>query len=210
MTEASTIRGLEEFGELEKIPYSERIPEKSTIEILEKGAAKNPDKTAISFLLNGDAYDQPIEVSFQTLISRIRQAANMFHDLGVGPNDVVTYVLPNLPQTHYVLWGAEAAGIANPINPLLEAGTIRDICRAAQTKVLVTMGNVQGIDMWPKIDSIRKEIPTLEYVIQIMGEANEAEKIINFDEAIEKYAADKYTFDRAIDPDDIASLYHTG
>jgi fatty-acyl-CoA synthase len=210
MTEAFTIRGLEDIRELEKIPYSERIPEKSTIEILEKGAAKNPDKTAISFLLNGDAYDQPIEVSFQTLISRIRQAANMFDDLGVGPTDVVTYVLPNLPQTHYVLWGAEAAGIANPINPLLEAGTIRDICRAAQTKVLVTMGNVQGIDMWPKIDSIRKEIPTLEYVIQIMGETNEAEKIINFDEAIEKYAADKYTFDRSIDPDDIASLYHTG
>lgn len=210
MSEPFTIRGLEDIRELEEIPYSERIPEKSTTEILERGAAKNPDKTAISFLLNGDAYDQPIEVSYQTLIRRIRQAANMFHDLGVGPADVVTYVLPNLPQTHYVLWGAEAAGIANPINPLLEAETIRDICRAAQTKVLVTMGNVQGIDMWPKINSIRKEIPTLEYVIQIMGETNEAEKIINFDEAIEKYPADKYTFDRSIDPDDIASLYHTG
>ncbi|MFP4533011.1 MAG: acyl-CoA synthetase [Desulfobacterales bacterium] len=210
MSEEFVIRGLEDIRELEKIPYSERIPENSTIEILEKGAAKNPGKTAISFLLNGDSYDQPIEIPYQTLIGRIRQAANMFHDLGVGPTDVVTYVLPNLPQTHYVLWGAEAAGIANPINPLLEAGTIRDICRAAQTRVLVTMGNVQGIDMWPKIDSIRKEIPTLEYVIQIMGETHEAEKIINFDEAIEKYPSDKYTFDRRIDPDDIASLYHTG
>lgn len=210
MTEEFTIRGLEDIRELEKIPYTERIQEKSTIEILEKGAAKNPDKTAISFLMNGDTYDQPVEVSFKTLISRIRQAANMFSDLGVGSNDVVTYVLPNLPQTHYVLWGAEAAGIANPINPLLEAETIRDICRAAQTKVLVTMGNVPGIEMWPKIDSIRKQIPTLKYVIQIMGEANESENIINFDEAIEKYAADKYTFDRVIDPDDIASLYHTG
>ncbi|MBS3757413.1 MAG: acyl-CoA synthetase [Desulfobacterales bacterium] len=210
MTEAYTIRGLEDIREIEKIPYFERIPEKSTIEILERGAAKHPDKTAISFLLNGDAYDQPMEISYRTLFGRIRQAANMFSDLGVGPTDVVTYVLPNIPQTHYVLWGAEAAGIANPINPLLEAETIRDICKAAETKVLVTMGDVSGVEMWPKIDAIRKQIPTLKYVIQIMGASDAAENIINFDEAVENYATDRFTFDRTIDPEDIASLYHTG
>lgn len=44
---------------------------------------------------------------------------------------MVTYLLPNIPQAHYVLWGCEAAGIANPINPMLEPDTIRDICIAA-------------------------------------------------------------------------------
>ncbi len=210
MTETFTIRGLPDIEAIEQVSIAERIREKSTIELLEKGAAKNPEATAISFLLNGDSYDQPVAISYQTLIGRIRQAANLFHDLGIRPGDVVTYVLPNLPQTHYVLWGAEAAGIANPINPLLEAGTIRDICKAAGTKVLVTMGDAPGVDMWPKIDAIRKQIPTLEYVVQIMGRADEAENIVSFDDAIETYPADRFSFERSIDPDDIASLYHTG
>jgi fatty-acyl-CoA synthase len=106
--------------------------------------------------------------------------------------------------------GAEAAGIANPINPLLEAKTIKDICISAKTKVLVTMAEMPGSDMWQKIDSIRKEIPTLEYVVRIMGPSNDAENIIGYDEKIDAYPADKYTFNRDIDPEEIASLYHTG
>jgi len=210
MAETFTIRGLADIEEIEKTPYAERFTQRSTLELLEQGAAKNPDKTAISFLQNGDTYDQPMEIDYRTFISRIRQAANLFNDLGVGAQDVVTYVLPNLPQTHYVLWGAEAAGIANPINPLLEAGTIRDICKAAGTKVLVTMGDVPGVDMWPKIDAIRKEIPSLEYVVQVMGKDDPAEKIVGFEAAMENYPGDRLSFDRVIDSDDIASLYHTG
>jgi fatty-acyl-CoA synthase len=149
-------------------------------------------------------------VSYQTLIERIRQTANMFADLGIGPGDVVSYVLPNIPQTHYVLWGAEAAGIANPINPLLEAETIRDICTAAKTKVLVTLGDLPGTEIWKKIDSIRKGIPTLKQVIQIMGQTQETEHIIGYDEKLAEYPSDRYLFDRKIKKDDIASLYHTG
>lgn len=210
MAETFTIRGLSDIEEIEKTPYTEHFTQRSTLELLEQGAARNPDKTAISFLQNGDSFDQPLEIDYRTFISRIRQAANLFNDLGVGAQDVVTYVLPNLPQTHYVLWGAEAAGIANPINPLLEAGTIRDICRAAGTKVLVTMGDVPGVDMWPKIDAIRREIPSLEYVVQVMGKDDPAEKIVGFEAAMENYPGDRLSFDRVIDPDDIASLYHTG
>jgi fatty-acyl-CoA synthase len=99
----------------------------------------------------------------------IRRCANMFHDLGVGPTDVVTYLLPNIPQTHSVLWGAEAAGIVNPINPMLEPATIRDICRAAGTRVLVALGDLPGSEIWQKVTAIKDDIPTLEHVICVMG-----------------------------------------
>lgn len=204
------IRNVDDIREIEKIPCSERVKEKNTIELLEKGAAANPDAIAISFLLNGDSYETPIEISYSQLIGKIRQAANMFHDLGVGPDDVVTYIMPSIPQTHYTLWGAEAAGIANPINPLLEASTIRDICTAAKTKILVCLGDVPGVEIWSKVDSIRKKIPTLKYVLRVMGPTDEAEGIFEFDEKIEEYPADKFMFEREIKPDDIASLYHTG
>ncbi len=160
--------------------------------------------------MNGDTWETPIEITYTQLIGRIRQAANMFHDLGVGPEDVVTYLLPNTPQTHFTLWGAEWAGIANPINPLLEANTIKDICTAAKTKVLVCLGDLPGTEIWKKVDSIRKDIPTLKTVVAVMGQTNEKENIYSFDEKIEEYPADKLIFDREINPDDIASLYHTG
>ncbi len=210
MSDEFIIRGIADIEEIEKVPIEQRVKEKNTIELLEKGAAVNPKATALSFILNGETYDQPVKIDYSTLIGRIRQTANLFSDLGIGPQDVVTYILPNIPQTHYVLWGAEAAGIANPINPLLEAATIKEICTAARTKVLVTLADLPGTDIWKKVDSIRKMIPSLKYVVRIMGESDENENIIGYDSVIDKYPADRFTFKREIEKDEIASLYHTG
>ena len=93
------IRNLADVEEIEKIPLEQRVREKSTFEILEKGAAINPDGPAISFLMNGERFDQPVQITYRDFIKRIRQTANMLHSFGVGPTDVVTYLLPNIPQT---------------------------------------------------------------------------------------------------------------
>ncbi len=128
----------------------------------------------------------------------------------MGPRDVVTYILPNLPQTHYTLWGAETAGIANPINPMLEPSQIRDIMNSAGTKMLVTLGEYPGTEIWPKVESIRSEIPTLEAVVQVMGASNEAEGIYGYEEVIDRYGGDKVDGSRCIEPDEVCSMYHTG
>jgi fatty-acyl-CoA synthase len=210
MGEIFKIRRLSDIEEIEKVPLSKRIQAKSTYELIEKGASVNLDAVAMSFLRDGDAYLEPQQVTYRQFMAKIRQTANMLADMGVGPKDVVTYLLPNLPQTHYVLWGAETAGIANPINPLLEAETIRDICRAAGTKVLVALGDFPGSDIWHKVEAIRNGIPGLEAVVRVMGPSEASEGIYGFEETLERYAGDRLTFDRRIDPEDIASLYHTG
>ena len=120
MGETFTIRNLADIEAIEKVPLHERVTEKSTYELISKGAAINPDATAMSFILDGERFQEPIRVTYGQFMAKIRQTANMLADWGVGPTDVVTYLLPNLPQTHFVLWGAETAGIANPINPMLE------------------------------------------------------------------------------------------
>ena len=57
----------------------------------------------------------------------------MFHALGVGGDDVVSFMLPLMPEAFMTLFGAEAAGIANPVNPLLEPHQIAEILKAART-----------------------------------------------------------------------------
>jgi fatty-acyl-CoA synthase len=139
-----------------------------TYEMLKQGAALNPEGPAMSFLLSGDAYDQPMVITYRDLMANITRTANLFHDLGIGSNDVISYLLPNLPHTHYVLWGGEAAGIVNPINPLLEPNTIADICRASGTKILVALGEMPGTDIWEKVTAVRKELPDLKAIVRAM------------------------------------------
>jgi fatty-acyl-CoA synthase len=151
-----------------------------------------------------------MQINYGDLLANINRSANLFHDLGVGPTDVVSYLLPGIPQTHYIFWGAEAVGIINPINPLLEPAMLRDILLAAGTKVLVSLGEFPGADIWQKVMSIRGDLPNVEKIVKVMGPGDEKEGIIGFDEVINNYNAEKLDFSRKIDPDDIASILHTG
>jgi len=203
-------RNIGDIKAIESVPLEERVTTKSTYELIKKGARENPDTIAIHFLMSGEMWETPVDVTYREFVGRITQSANLFHDLGVGPRDVVTYILPNLPQTHFTVWGAEAAGIINPINPMLEPSQIRDIMNGAKTKVLVALGEYPGSEIWPKVEAIRGEVPTLKAVVRIMGASDEAEGIYGYDEVIDKYSAERLDSDRAIEPDEICSLYHTG
>ena len=203
-------RNIGDIEAFEKITIEKRLNVFNTYDLLKKGAAINPDATAISFFLSGVSYDQSIQVTYRDLMANITKTANLFHDLGIGPQDVVSYLLPNLPQTHYVLWGGEAAGIVNPINPLLEPATIVEICQAAGTKVLVALADFPGSDIWQKVEVIRKELPNLKAVIQVMGPSDEENGIYGYDEIIGRYNGKRLDSNRKIAPQDIASMYHTG
>ena len=196
--------------EFEKIPIEDRLDFFNTYDMLKHGAAINPEATAISFFPSGEDYANPSQITYRNFLTQITRTANLFHDLGVGPGDVITYLLPNLLQTHYVLWGGEAAGIVNPINPMLEASTIREICLAAGTRVLVALGEFEGSDIWEKVSIVRKDLPKLKAIIRVMGPGDEKEGIYGYDEAIAGYQGDKLDSGRVIDPDDMASMYHTG
>jgi fatty-acyl-CoA synthase len=203
-------KDISDIEAFENTPIENRMDVSNTYDLIQKGAAINPDAKAISFFLSGDTYDQPMQVTYRELMANITRTANLFHDLGVGPQDVISYLLPNLPHTHYILWGGEAAGIVNPINPLLEPGTIAEICQAAGTKVLVALAEFPESDIWEKVMKVRKELPYLKALIRVMGPGDEKEGIYGYDEIISRYTGDKLDSNRKISPRDIASMYHTG
>ncbi|NOY76899.1 MAG: acyl-CoA synthetase [Calditrichaeota bacterium] len=204
------IRNLRDIEAIEKTPIEKNITAKNTYEMILQGARGSETKTALTFFLTGKDYEKPTHITYQQLVGRIHQTANMLRDFGIGPNDVVTILLPNIPHTHFVIWGGEAAGIINPINPMLEAPAIKNIMNAAKTKVLVALGPVPGTDIWQKVESIRKDIPTLKTIIQVMGPGDEANGIYNYDAIIDKYNPMKLDSGRQIGPDDIAAYFHTG
>jgi len=204
------VTSLADIEAFEKTPIEERLQFMNTYDMIKHGASIDPNAKAISFFLTGEDYNNPTEITYTQLLKNITRAANMFHDMGVRPGDVISYLLPNLPQTHYVLWGGEAAGIVNPINPMLEPSTISEICRSAGTKVLVALGEFPGSEIWDKVMAIRNTLPSLEYVVRVLGPSDEKEGIFGFDEILGHYRGDTLDSARKINPDDTASMYHTG
>src|SRR5262245_51830330 len=99
-------------------PYEERVAAQSTYEALQLGAALNPSAPAIHFLLSASPDEAAQTMTHAQLIARVTQAANLFHSLGVGPGDAVSLLLPLLPQAFVALLGAQAVGVANPVNPM--------------------------------------------------------------------------------------------
>jgi fatty-acyl-CoA synthase len=204
------IRTLSDIEEIERVPLAERQLPESTYAMIRRSALISPDHAALVFFPDGEHYRDAIKVTYHQLLGRIHQVANMLYELGVGPNDVVSLLLPNLPQTHFALWGAEAAGIANPVNPMLEPGQIAAILRAAGPKVLIALGPLPGSDIWEKVVAIRPEVPGLTTVIQVLGQPHPEQEWLSFETQVEQYPADRLLSGRSIASGDLAAYFHTG
>ena len=194
----------------EQTPYADRIAAQSTYDAIKLSAAHNLDAPAIQFLPNADPDEEPIIVTYRDFVDRVTQAANMFHVLGVGSGDVVSFLLPLLPEAFVTLFGAEAAGIANPVNPLLEAHQIAEILEAAGVTVLVALGPAPGTDIWQKVERVRSKLKRLKAIVQVHGPGDPAKQIYSFSELINEQPSDRLVSGRRISAEDIAAYFHTG
>jgi fatty-acyl-CoA synthase len=199
-----------ELRAFEQVAYADRIAAASTYDAVRLGAAHNPDAPAIRYLPNADPADQPVVITHREFFAGVTQAANMFHALGVNSNDVVSFLLPLLPQAFMALVGAEAAGIANPVNPLLEPHQITEILDAARTKVLVALGPVPGTDIWQKVEQVRGSLKHLKAIVQVNGPGDPANEIYSFGDLIKAQPSDRLVSGRRISSDQIAAYFHTG
>lgn len=230
---SQSVATLADIEAIEATPLEERDLPPNTYALLQQTASKHPNLTALIFFLQatGEAYKDNVSYNFKELLGKVTQTANMFHGLGVGSNDAVTYILPNLPETYFTQFGAEAAGIANPVNPLLEPHVWAEIMNAAKTKVLVTIAPLPGSDLWDKVCQIAHQVPTLKTIVQVnigdtylggikkfavklmgmrapkvQGNIN----VVDFGKTVKQYPTDRLVNGRSIQPDDIASYFHTG
>ena len=201
----------------------------STYEMIGRAAAAHADAPALSFFVHARDHERPLTWGYATLFAQITATANFFHSLGIGKDDVIAFVLPNLPQTHLTIWGGQAAGIVLAINPLLEPAAIGELLKAGAAKVLVTLGPFPGSDLWPKLQSVVGEVPSLRHLVLVdlaqraTGEAASAGGALPDIEvdtkriAVHAFAAgvgaqptDRLVSGRVIAPEDLSSFFCTG
>jgi fatty-acyl-CoA synthase len=191
-------------------PYVDRVAAHSAYEALQLGAALNPDAPAIHFLPNASPDEAPLTFSHAQFLSRVTQAGNLFHSLGIGADDVVSLLLPLVPQAFVALFGAQAVGVANPVNPMLSPAQLADILRAARTRVLVALGPSEGTDIWGKVLAIRQQLPQLKAVLVVGGQGQAALAADDFDAQLAGQPSTHLLSGRLPRANDVAGYFHTG
>jgi fatty-acyl-CoA synthase len=196
---------------------------KSTYEMIGVAASAYPNAPALSFFRRIEDHSRPEVWNYATLFDRITATANLLHELGVGSDDVVAFVLPNLPQTHLAMWGGQAAGIAFAINPMLEPTAIAELLNAGEAKVLITLAPFAGMDLWSKLRPMLGRVRSLRHVVlvDLAGQAGGSASpdvregaaqlgVHDFARSLQRQPADRLISGRVIRPDDRSSYFCTG
>lgn len=161
------VASMHDIHALEAIHPSPTGPVNNTYDLLRRGSRKKPESPATSFFLRTEDFRRPFVWTHRQWIAKITQTANMFRRLGVQRRDVIAFILPNLPETHWVIWGGEAAGIVFAINPLLEPALMAELMNTAKPKVLVTLAPTPGTDIWHKAAQAAGDVKSLEHVLTV-------------------------------------------
>lgn len=220
------IEKIEDILKIESVPFSQRFDPCSTYELIKRSAQRFPDNPAIRYLDSADIIeDEAFVFTYSEFLYSLHQTANLFSRLGIAKSDVVSYLLPNLPQTHMTIWGGEIAGIVNPINPMLDASVIADIMNEAGTRVLVALGPAPGTDIWSKVELVAAKVKSLKAILRVDpgalrglstlpalddGSALAGVPVLDFDQARLKEQGDNMSLVSERRPEDIASYFHTG
>ena len=202
------VRTLADIEALERVPVGERIRQRNVLELLQEAARNHGRGIAIRYLAGTGPEAEVEDVNFLQLLRRTIQAANLLRSHGIGHDDVVTLLMPSVPQTFYALWGAQIVAVANPVNYFLEASQIAGIMKEAGAKALVAADPSIFPDIWPKVEAIRAAIPDLK-VFRVGGGGN-VPGVIDFDNERSAQAGDWLLSRKPLSPDTLAALFHTG
>lgn len=224
------VKDLADIEAIERIDLADRGLPKSTYAALQRQAQSTPKSMALRFVLDAHDFQRTFDWTYEELFADITRTGNALSALGAGPKDVVAFILPNLPETHFTIWGGEAAGIVMAINPLLDGEQTAELIRAAGAKVLVTLAPTPGSDLWEKIAERLPQLPTVEHVVWVSmapyvstfkslalrtigsqaKRKHPALKIHDLRHLMQKQPGDRLKTGRVIEPHETSSYFCTG
>ncbi|MDQ2091186.1 acyl-CoA synthetase [Marimonas arenosa] len=150
-----------------EMPWDQRELPTTVYEMLANTAQKFGNRPALSYQLLSGPEDKAETLTWQEFHDKVCQAANLFRSLKVEKDDVVALVMPNTTETAIALIGAMVAGIANPINPLLEPEQIGAILRETKAKVVVTLHAFPKTDIAQKTAEAVQHAPGVNTIVTV-------------------------------------------
>lgn len=212
----------------QEMAYGARDLPVTLYQFLSRARDAHPVRPAVSFQLLSSPDAPAITLTWSELHAEVTRTANLLRKLGIDDTDVVAFLLPNSLETVATLLGGAAAGIVNPINPLLEAEQIAGILRETKAKVLVTLkafpktdiaqkaakavGNAPGVRTVLEIDLNRYLTPPKKWIVPFIRpkvQVHHKARILSFGQEVRKMPSDRLTFPDS-KADRVAAYFHTG
>ena len=215
LTVSSPVQSLADIHRIEATPLAQAMPWASTYELIRASAEAHTDQPALTFLHTGQPGGPSTTWTYRSLLQGIHQTANALHSLHIGPQDVVAILLPGGLAYHLALWGGEAAGIVQPLNPLLSEEKLLSLLQASQAKVLIAHGVDDDSQMRDKALRLQAQLPHLKTVLLVDPEGAPLAQGLppgtqDFHALRQQQPSDRLLSERFFQPGDIAAYFHTG
>ena len=211
------VQSLAQIRQIEQTPLDQTIPWQSTYALIAASATAHAERPALTFLHSGQPGGPSTTWTYRELLQKIHQTANALRQLGVQAGDVVAILLPGGLDYHLALWGGEAAGIVQPLNPLLSEEKLLSLLRASGAKVLIAHGADDDAQMRAKALRLQAQLPSLQNVLLVTPDGGSAATpnaqsagVLDFHTLIHAQASERLLSERVFSAKDIAAYFHTG
>ncbi|AUA33345.1 AMP-binding protein [Pseudomonas sp. SGAir0191] len=174
--------------------------------LLSDSALSHPGSTAIRFVQDMKSLDDTQAISYSSLLKCLHRAVRMMRGLTGKERPVVSILIPNIPQAHVILWGAEVAGIANPLNPLLSDEALFELMSKAKTDLVLAIGPAAGCGTWDKASKAAQRLPNQPRCLPV-GSSGE---IPCFESILSEFSDEPLSESECPASSDICAYFHTG
>lgn len=203
------LRSREDIQVIESIPLAEQIRVDNFCRRVDLAiATRAPNDIAIHYVESGDVRHVAQEISFAALRANIDRTAALLRARGIGRNDVVAILLPGVPDIYWSLLGAMAAGIAFPINWMMEANQILHLLRDSKAKAVIALGPTPGYTIWESLKAIAPQLPVGLPIFSVPGPGGTHDEETDL-ERLSRQPSPPWNPD-LIEGDDIAAYVHSG
>ena len=213
----SPVRCGADLQRLEQTPLAHAVPWASTYNLIRDTVHAYPDRTALTFLHAGQPDSPSTRWTYRMLLEGMHQTANLLRELDLGFEDVVAVMLPGGLAYHLALWGGEAAGIVQPLNPMLSDDKLLSLLRASGARVLIAQGDDDESGMRAKALHLKTLMPELTTLLLVTADGGPLQMaspwpdgVLDFHALRATQPADRLLSQRHFAATDIAAYFHTG
>ncbi|MGB0571867.1 MAG: AMP-binding protein [Alphaproteobacteria bacterium] len=172
--------------------------DETLVDQLAEVLAKNPDKLLI---IEGDDAHTAADLDRQA-----RALASALQRRGLSAGDVVSFELPNWPETVVIDLACSMLGlVCNPIIPIYRDAEVSYILRDAGTKAVFIPTEFRNFDYADMIARHREDLPALEHLITVRGAAD---GMTGFDDLLAEGDADAFV-PAQVDPNSVKLIMYT-
>ena len=166
------------------------IPQMNIYDYMKKMTNDRKEMTAISYFGN--------QISYKSLYSNIDDASRILSELGVRDNDRIMYLMPNIPETAYLMYGGSQIGaVADYVDPRpdsidlkVSAKKILSLFQEEKVKYLVALEQCY-LGMLKPIENELKELGVENIVIVSASDSMNLKSKMNYLSEIAKFNGTK-------------------